>query len=186
MRIHATLLPFSTAQFATLDGNLPPALANAAAQPGAVAAPAPALTVSEQAAFAGLLALAVNPKDAPDSEAADDTKPEDNASDDSKVDGTQADVTKPDSSAPITTSSDLTNITSALHASMIVRDLGALQPQFRAKVERVISRMNDEYGHTVLGNPDTCATGYEIRYLLTGALPRPRTVCQQHAAPFAG
>jgi pimeloyl-ACP methyl ester carboxylesterase len=44
----------------------------------------------------------------------------------------------------------------------------------------------DEYGHTVLGNPDTCATGYEIRYLLTGALPPPRTVCKQHAAPFAG
>ncbi len=44
----------------------------------------------------------------------------------------------------------------------------------------------DEYGHTEIGNPDTCATDYEIRYLLTGALPRPRTVCKQHAAPFPG
>jgi pimeloyl-ACP methyl ester carboxylesterase len=44
----------------------------------------------------------------------------------------------------------------------------------------------DEYGHTVANNPDTCATAYEVRYLLTGALPRPRTVCKQHAAPFPG
>jgi pimeloyl-ACP methyl ester carboxylesterase len=44
----------------------------------------------------------------------------------------------------------------------------------------------DEYGHTSLGNPDTCATDYEIRYLLTGALPPPRTVCKQHTAPFPG
>jgi pimeloyl-ACP methyl ester carboxylesterase len=42
----------------------------------------------------------------------------------------------------------------------------------------------DEYGHTETMNPDTCATGYEIRYLLAGALPRPRTACKQHAAPF--
>ena len=44
----------------------------------------------------------------------------------------------------------------------------------------------DEYGHTETGNPDTCATDYEIRYLLTGALPPPRTVCKQHTAPFPG
>src|ERR1700735_4046655 len=44
----------------------------------------------------------------------------------------------------------------------------------------------DEYGHTETANPDTCATDYEIRYLLTGALPRPRTVCKQHAPPFPG
>jgi len=44
----------------------------------------------------------------------------------------------------------------------------------------------DEYGHTETANPDTCATDYEIRYLLTGALPPPRTVCKQHAAPFPG
>jgi pimeloyl-ACP methyl ester carboxylesterase len=44
----------------------------------------------------------------------------------------------------------------------------------------------DEYGHTEVDNPDTCATAYEVRYLLTGALPRPRTVCKQHAAPFPG
>jgi pimeloyl-ACP methyl ester carboxylesterase len=44
----------------------------------------------------------------------------------------------------------------------------------------------DEYGHTETSNPDTCATDYEIRYLLTGALPPPRTVCKQHAAPFTG
>jgi pimeloyl-ACP methyl ester carboxylesterase len=44
----------------------------------------------------------------------------------------------------------------------------------------------DEYGHTLLNNPDTCAAGYEIRYLLAGALPPPGTVCKQHAAPFPG
>ena len=30
----------------------------------------------------------------------------------------------------------------------------------------------DGYGHTEAGNLSTCATDYEIRYLLTGALPR--------------
>jgi hypothetical protein len=44
----------------------------------------------------------------------------------------------------------------------------------------------DEYGHTEAANPDTCATDYENRYLLTGVLPPPRTVCKQHAAPFPG
>jgi pimeloyl-ACP methyl ester carboxylesterase len=44
----------------------------------------------------------------------------------------------------------------------------------------------DGYGHTEIGNPSTCATDYEIRYLLTGALPPPRTVCQENATPFRG
>jgi hypothetical protein len=44
----------------------------------------------------------------------------------------------------------------------------------------------DGYGHTEAGNPDACATAYENRYLLTGVLPPPRTVCQQPAAPFPG
>jgi pimeloyl-ACP methyl ester carboxylesterase len=42
----------------------------------------------------------------------------------------------------------------------------------------------DGYGHTEIGNPSTCATDYEIRYLLTGALPPPRTVCAEDATPF--
>ena len=42
----------------------------------------------------------------------------------------------------------------------------------------------DGYGHTEAGNPSTCATNYEIRYLLTGALPPPRTVCKEDATPF--
>ncbi len=42
----------------------------------------------------------------------------------------------------------------------------------------------DGYGHTELDNPSTCATGYETRYLLTGALPPPRTVCTENAIPF--
>jgi hypothetical protein len=42
----------------------------------------------------------------------------------------------------------------------------------------------DGYGHTEIGNPSTCATDYETRYLLTGALPRPRTVCEENATPF--
>ena len=44
----------------------------------------------------------------------------------------------------------------------------------------------DGYGHTEAANPSTCATGYEIRYLFTGALPRPGTVCEQNATPFPG
>ena len=44
----------------------------------------------------------------------------------------------------------------------------------------------DGCGHTETGNPSTCATGYEIRYLLTGALPPPRKVCQENATPFPG
>jgi pimeloyl-ACP methyl ester carboxylesterase len=44
----------------------------------------------------------------------------------------------------------------------------------------------DGYGHTELGNPSTCATDYETRYLLTGALPPPRTVCEENATPFSG
>jgi pimeloyl-ACP methyl ester carboxylesterase len=42
----------------------------------------------------------------------------------------------------------------------------------------------DGYGHTEAGNPSACATNYEIRYLQTGALPPPRTVCKENAAPF--
>jgi pimeloyl-ACP methyl ester carboxylesterase len=42
----------------------------------------------------------------------------------------------------------------------------------------------DGYGHTEAGNPSGCATGYEARYLLTGALPPPRTVCKENATPF--
>jgi pimeloyl-ACP methyl ester carboxylesterase len=44
----------------------------------------------------------------------------------------------------------------------------------------------DGYGHTEAANPSTCATGYEIRYLFTGALPPPGTVCEQNATPFPG
>jgi hypothetical protein len=42
----------------------------------------------------------------------------------------------------------------------------------------------DGYGHTEGNNPSACATNYEIRYLLTGALPPPRTVCKENATPF--
>jgi pimeloyl-ACP methyl ester carboxylesterase len=40
------------------------------------------------------------------------------------------------------------------------------------------------FGHTEFGNPDACATNYEIRYLTTGALPPAGAVCQQDAQPF--
>jgi hypothetical protein len=42
----------------------------------------------------------------------------------------------------------------------------------------------DGYGHTEAANPSTCATDYEISYLLTGALPPAGTICQQNATPF--
>ena len=44
----------------------------------------------------------------------------------------------------------------------------------------------DGYGHTETNNPSTCAIGYGIRYLLTGALPPAGTVCPQNATPFPG
>jgi pimeloyl-ACP methyl ester carboxylesterase len=44
----------------------------------------------------------------------------------------------------------------------------------------------DGYGHTEASNPSTCAIGYGIRYLLTGALPPAGTVCPQNATPFPG
>ena len=42
----------------------------------------------------------------------------------------------------------------------------------------------NEFGHTELNNPDTCATNYEIRYLETGTLPPAGTVCRPDAPPF--
>jgi hypothetical protein len=42
------------------------------------------------------------------------------------------------------------------------------------------------YGHTLFTNPSACATGYEVRYLITGALPPAGTVCHQDSTPFAG
>jgi pimeloyl-ACP methyl ester carboxylesterase len=44
----------------------------------------------------------------------------------------------------------------------------------------------DGFGHTELLNPSTCATAYEMRYLLTGALPPAGTVCPQNGQPFPG
>lgn len=44
----------------------------------------------------------------------------------------------------------------------------------------------NEFGHTEFGNPDACATSYEISYMTTGALPRAGTVCQADAPPFPG
>jgi pimeloyl-ACP methyl ester carboxylesterase len=40
------------------------------------------------------------------------------------------------------------------------------------------------YGHTEFFNPSTCAIRAEVRYLTTGALPPPGTVCQQNGTPF--
>jgi pimeloyl-ACP methyl ester carboxylesterase len=40
------------------------------------------------------------------------------------------------------------------------------------------------YGHTVIGNPSTCAANYAVQYLITGALPPAGTVCKQNATPF--
>jgi pimeloyl-ACP methyl ester carboxylesterase len=40
------------------------------------------------------------------------------------------------------------------------------------------------YGHTEYANPSTCATNYEVRYLLSGKLPPVGTSCPQTAVPF--
>jgi hypothetical protein len=40
------------------------------------------------------------------------------------------------------------------------------------------------YGHTEYENPSTCATSYEVSYLLTGNLPPVGTICPQNAVPF--
>ena len=42
----------------------------------------------------------------------------------------------------------------------------------------------DGFGHTEFSNPSTCASSYELRYLLTGQLPPTGTVCQQTVKPF--
>jgi hypothetical protein len=42
----------------------------------------------------------------------------------------------------------------------------------------------DGYGHTAGNNPSTCAIKDIVDYTLTGALPAPRTVCQQNINPF--
>jgi hypothetical protein len=42
----------------------------------------------------------------------------------------------------------------------------------------------DGHGHVEADNPSTCATGYEIRYLLTGTVLPAGTVCPQDATPF--
>jgi hypothetical protein len=46
----------------------------------------------------------------------------------------------------------------------------------------------DGYGHTAASNPSTCATDYEIGYMLTGTLPPPgpsasRTLCRSRRRP---
>lgn len=42
----------------------------------------------------------------------------------------------------------------------------------------------DGYGHTVLGNPSSCAAGYEERYLVDGHLPPRGQVCAPDRQPF--
>jgi TAP-like protein len=42
------------------------------------------------------------------------------------------------------------------------------------------------FGHTEFFNPSTCASDYEFRYLITGAVPPRGTVCPQTVRPFPG
>jgi len=42
----------------------------------------------------------------------------------------------------------------------------------------------NQFGHTEALNPNTCATNYEVSYMLTGALPPVGAVCQADAPPF--
>ena len=44
----------------------------------------------------------------------------------------------------------------------------------------------DGYGHSSFTNPSSCVDAIEDAYFVTGALPRPGTVCQQNQSPFAG
>lgn len=44
----------------------------------------------------------------------------------------------------------------------------------------------DGYGHTLAGNPSTCAAGYVAGYLSAGTLPPAGTTCHQDATPFGG
>jgi pimeloyl-ACP methyl ester carboxylesterase len=41
------------------------------------------------------------------------------------------------------------------------------------------------FGHTEFYNPSVCASNYEFRYLITGALPPRGTVCPQTVQPFS-
>jgi len=40
------------------------------------------------------------------------------------------------------------------------------------------------FRHTAFYNPSVCASNYEVRYLITGALPPRGTVCPQTVQPF--
>lgn len=40
------------------------------------------------------------------------------------------------------------------------------------------------YGHSALTNHSSCAATIEGAYFVTGALPRPGTICQQDQSPF--
>ncbi len=131
MRIHAVRLPFLPDEVpATGSTPLPAASASSSAQ----------LTAADQAIFAGLLALAIKPKGTQAESTSDDPASEKSVSEKEATD-------EPATNQP--SADDPAGVASTLNASMIVRDLGALQPQFRAKLERVISRMKDEYGHDV-------------------------------------
>lgn len=46
-------------------------------------------------------------------------------------------------------------------------------------------RYSGPWNRTTAGNPSTCAIGYPVSYLLTGAPPAPGTVCQQSVTPFS-
>lgn len=43
----------------------------------------------------------------------------------------------------------------------------------------------DGYGHTMLLNPSSCGSAYEVAYFIDGTLPPAGTVCAQDRAPFA-
>jgi hypothetical protein len=63
--------------------------------------------------------------------------------------GTRAGRTSEATDAPAT-AHDVTHSAAAADPAFVVRDLNVLQPGFREKVERVVSRIREEFGHEVI------------------------------------
>ncbi|MCX5767527.1 MAG: hypothetical protein NTZ43_09940 [Gemmatimonadetes bacterium] len=68
------------------------------------------------------------------------------------TDASSTDLTGAATNAAGASPLDASRALAAVDPTLIVRDVSSLQPEFRAKVERVIERMKDEFGHDVTVN----------------------------------
>ncbi len=138
------------------------ALVEQVTRPGTATAPAPATAPAVTAASAVVdaatqslgAAAMIAPPAAPVTVSPTPTRPRDvssagqSADDDGKAARTDSDA---EGTASANARNDATNAGAAatVDPSVVVRDAAALDPAFRAKLDRVIARMQDEFGHKV-------------------------------------